>query len=291
MAISPPRPQSPSLNALRAFESAARLNGFSKAAEELCVSPGAIAQHIKTLEGWAGAALFDRHARGINLTALGQDVLDPLGHAFDQMGQAVQTLRTRADPHHIHIAALPAIAQLWLSHRLPDIRAAMPHVTLSISALENPPNLMRDPYDLSIFVIENTSEHIENDEVFPVCAPGVAAKISGVTDIFSWPCLADSTWNNDWETWLKFVAPGQKISARGPVFSLYALAVEDAINGAGLLMGRKSLVQHAIDQGKLVRPFAEAVSIDQSITITPRSGELSFEINALIDLLAAKGSL
>ena len=119
MTVSPPRPKGPPLNALRAFEAAARRGSFSAAADELCVTPGAVAQQVKSLEAWAGARLFLRHAQGVELTALGLDVLPGFVAAFDRLGEAAQALRSQAAPDTIGIAALPSIAQLWLSPRLP----------------------------------------------------------------------------------------------------------------------------------------------------------------------------
>lgn len=94
MAISPPRPKGPPLNALRAFEAAARLGGFAAAADELCVTSGAIAQHIKSLESWAGADLFERRSQGVRLTALGSAVAAQFSAAFDGLGEAVHSLRS-----------------------------------------------------------------------------------------------------------------------------------------------------------------------------------------------------
>ena len=82
MSVKPPRPMGPPLNALRAFEAAARLGGFSRAAEELCVTPGAVAQQIKQLEDWAGAPFFDRQAQGVQLNALGRQLLPMAERAF-----------------------------------------------------------------------------------------------------------------------------------------------------------------------------------------------------------------
>ena len=85
MPVSPPHPKGPPLNALRAFEAAARLGGFKAAAEELCVTPGAISQHIKSLEEWAGATLFERRSQGVVLTALGMKLGKEFSQAFDSM--------------------------------------------------------------------------------------------------------------------------------------------------------------------------------------------------------------
>ena len=108
--LEPVRPKGPPLNALRAFESAARLGGFAAAASELCVTPGAITQHIKTLEAWVGAPLFKRHSKGVVLTTLGESTFNEFVQAFDQLGSAVQNLRSRAAPDTVRIAALPSIA-------------------------------------------------------------------------------------------------------------------------------------------------------------------------------------
>ena len=98
MAVKPPRPPSPPLTALRAFEAAARLGGFTRAADELCVTPGAVAQQVKQLEAWAGAPLFERRAHGVVLTEAGKVTLPALTEAFDQMGAALQVLRQATSP-------------------------------------------------------------------------------------------------------------------------------------------------------------------------------------------------
>ena len=196
MSISPPRPKSPPLNALRAFESAARLGGFSKAADELCVTPGAISQHIKSLEEWAGAPLFKRRSQGVGLTELGMKTASQFSEAFDALGGAVRSLRSGARQSTINIAALPSVAQLWLSPRLPAIRAALSDLKISITALETPPNLYREMFDISIFLGEPTSNQAEiiirRDWMFPVCSPQVAKRLRRELRVQMLPSLAHS---------------------------------------------------------------------------------------------------
>lgn len=110
MNAAPRQPKGPHLNALRAFESTARLGSFTAAAEELNVTPGAIAQHVKSLEAWAVSPLFVRHTRGVTLTPLGEELLPDFTRAFDHLSEAVQALRTKAAPQKVKIATLPAIA-------------------------------------------------------------------------------------------------------------------------------------------------------------------------------------
>ncbi|MCX8955298.1 LysR family transcriptional regulator, partial [Ruegeria sp. NA] len=151
MSVSPKRPKGPPLNAMRAFEAAARNISFVAAAEELNVTPGAISQHVKTLEGWAGAALFRRNAQGVELTPEGQSLVAEFTRAFDQLADAARALRNLKPNADFHIAALPAIAQLWLPKRLRQIRSQFPDISFSVTALEAPPSLGRELFDLSIF--------------------------------------------------------------------------------------------------------------------------------------------
>ncbi len=270
MPIAPPRPKSLPLNALRAFEAAARLGGFVPAAQELDVTPSAVAAHIKALEAAAGGALFERNARGVRVTSLGRRVLPDFTLAFDQLGKAVQTLRAEAAPQLVHIAALPAVAQLWLSPRLPALRASAPEITVSITALEQAPNLKRVPFDLSIFYgEEGEGTALASDEIFPVCAPVLAEKLRIPADLGGVACLTDAVWADDWAAWLAKAARGQNIVPRGPVFSLYALAVAEAVNGAGVLMGHSALIAAHLAAGTLVAPFEARVKLPRVLCAVP----------------------
>lgn len=265
MPVTPPRPKDLPLTALRAFEAAARLGSFALAAGELGVTAGAITAHVKTLEAALGAPLFQRTARGVRLTALGQSSLPAFTDAFDVLGQAVQSLRSAAAPRTVHIATLPAIAQLWLSPRLPALRAAAPDIEISITALETPPNLKRTPYDLSLFYGPEPDGAISQDILFPVCAPAIAARLSSPADLAQIPCLSDAVWSEDWALWLS--AAGYGFAPRGPVFSLYALAVEETVNGAGALIGHGDLIADHLARGTLVAPFPQRLALPRHLRL------------------------
>ena len=179
MSVSPPRPKGPPLNALRAFEAAARLGGFGAAAEELSVTPGAISQHIKALEAWIGAPLFKRRSQGVTLTERGATAVEPFSAAFDGLASATRQLKQSAAQNVITIATSPSLAQLWLVPRLPQIRAALPGLALSIIAMERRPNLAREMLDMSLFLDAPTGRDgetvLQRDAMFPVCAPETAA--------------------------------------------------------------------------------------------------------------------
>lgn len=297
MVVSPPRPKGPPLNALRAFEAAARLGGFTAAAEELCVTPGAVAQHIKTLEEWAGTELFERRSQGVQLTAAGAAIVPEFVTAFDRLGEAVQALRAAALPREVRIAALPGLAQLWLSPRLPEIRRNLPEAVISVTAQEQPPNMTREPYDLSLFYREMKSlpphcVDLGADVIFPVCAPQIADRFGSVQDLAGATFLHDATWSDDWQTWLAAAVPGAGFDTTGPGYSLYALAVEEAVNGAGVLIGHEALVARQIRAGKLVQLFDQPVRLAKKLVLE-RSKSLASEavVGKIVAALSAPDQL
>ena len=265
MSVAPPRPKDMSLVALRALEASVRLGGFVTAGLELGITAGAVSAHIKTLEAQLGAELFTRTARGVAPTPLALAQLASLSAAFDSLGMAAAQLRQAAAPEVVHIATLPALAQLWLSPLLPELRRAEPMIRLSITALEQPVNLKRTPFDLNLFYSDRDGQAVSHDEIFPVCAPQLAAQIQRVEDLADLPCLSDTTWGDDWATWLSAVAPEAAITPRGPTYSLYALGVEEAINGGGMLMGHRALVARPMAEGRLVEPFARRVALRKGL--------------------------
>ncbi len=290
--LNPDKPRTPPLNALRAFEAAARLGGFRAAAVELSVTPGAVAQHVKSLEAWAGAALFERLSQGVRLTPLGSRVAEDLGAAFDQLGRAVIGLRAGAGAREIRIAVLPSIAQLWLSPRLPAARASLLQTTISITALDTPPNLLREAFDLSLFFVAGATPghaiEICPDRIFPVCSPALATRLRTPADLQDCRFLHDSHFSDDWPDWLATAAPGLTLDTRGAQFSLYSLALQEAQNGAGILMGHEPLVRAAIDDGSLVAPFAESVEVERSLTLaTAAETRPGSALNALVKQLCS----
>ena len=271
MPVAPPKPRNLPLNALRAFEAAARLRSFVAAAEELGVTAGAGAAHVKSLEAEIGAPLFEREARGVGLTSLAEQVLPDFIAAFDALGAAAQRLRAEATPN-VHIAALPSIAQLWLSPRLPALRSSAPDIAVSITAMERPPNLKRVPFDLSIFYRPpGEGLALDDDVIFPVCAPALASSLQEPKDLLSVTCLTDATWAGDWAAWMAKASPGLSFAPRGPLFSLYALAVVEAVNGAGVLMGHEALIRDELAAGRLVAPFTTRVTLPRRLSIATMS--------------------
>jgi LysR family glycine cleavage system transcriptional activator len=264
----------PPFAALRAFEAAARHEGFVRAAEELNVTPGAVAQQVKFLEDWLGCRLFERRSHGVTLTAHGRHSLPLLTSAFDMLGTAVQTLHAQAQPSDIHIAALPAVAQLWLSPRLPRIKRAFPDLRVSVTALEEPPNFKRDLLDLGLFYSDKQATDCEpivllTDRLVPVCAPSLReqSQLHDLADLRQQTLLRDTAWTRDWGRWLTAAGLTDVEPSTGPAYSLYSIALQSAIDGNGVLIGREALVTTALAEGRLVAPFELRVSIEETLNL------------------------
>jgi LysR family glycine cleavage system transcriptional activator len=250
----------PPLNALKAFEAAARHASFARAAEELGVTAAAVSHQVKALEAWLGAPLFVRRAQGLGLTDLGRSTMPAFSAAFDALGRAVQDLRSASPRAQVDIAALPAIAQLWLAPRLPGAREAFPTLSPSIHALETPPDLRRELFDFAIFYVRDAPAgcrmvRVCDDVIFPACAPRLGGLLASPGDLASVPLLRDTTWTSDWACWLSAASSGGIAVDKGPAFSLYSMAVQAALDGTGVLMAHEALIGGHLASGALVAPF------------------------------------
>jgi LysR family glycine cleavage system transcriptional activator len=250
----------PPLNALKAFEAAARHASFARAAEELGVTPAAVSHQVKALEAWLGAPLFVRRAQGLGLTDLGRSAMHGFSAAFDALGRAVQDLRGAVPRARLDIAALPAVVQLWLAPLLAGARAAFPLLSPSVHALETPPDLRRELFDLAIFFVEDAPPgcrmvRVCEDVIFPVCTPRMARLLAVPADLAATPLLRDTTWTDDWACWLAAAAATGLPVENGPAFSLYSMAVQAALDGAGVLMAHAALIGAHLASGALVAPF------------------------------------
>lgn len=272
MTVRPPRPKGPPLTAMRAFEAAARLGGFVAAAEELNVTAGAVSQHIKALEGWAGVALFHRSAQGVTLTEAGRSLQPSFRSAFDALADATHALRNLSAQVEIHIAALPSVAQLWLPPRLGKIRSHFPQLKFSVTAMEKPPSLRRDLFDMTLFFgIPKTSDTcitLAKDKITPVAAPALAASIRQAEDLAGATRLQDRTWEQDWPNWCAASRTQLDDPTEGPGYSLYSLAVEEAKSGAGVLMGHLCLIDSALESGALVPLGLETAPTGRALILT-----------------------
>ncbi len=219
-----------------------------------------MSHQVKALEAWLGAPLFVRRAHGLDLTDRGRSALPAFSAAFDALVRAVRDLRGASPRAQVSIAALPAVAQLWLAPRLPGARAAFPKLSPSIHALEAPPDLRRELFDFALFFVRDApagcrTVPMGEDVIFPVCTPDIARTLASPADLATMPLLRDTTWSGDWDCWLSAASLKGLVTDQGPAFSLYSMAVQAALDGAGVLMAHAALIGPHLGSGALVAPF------------------------------------
>lgn len=146
-----------------------------------------------------------------------------------------------------------------------------------MTALEKQPNLQREPFDISIFYNDSFEQsdgmdadihEVCKDIILPVCSPSIAERLSHPSDLKNENCIHDSSWSEDWSNWITSALPNQSIKLTGPVFSLYGLAIEEARNGAGVMMGHQALVENDLENGRLVTPFKHSLKLNRALTIS-----------------------
>ncbi len=260
----------PSLNALRAFEAAARHLSFTRAAEELHVTQAAVSHQIKGLEEQLGLPLFRRLNRRLLLTDAGQAYLPALSEAFDRIAAATDRLSAGRGGGALKISTLPSTAAKWLLPRLSRFRDRHPDIDILVSAAHALVDFRRDDVDLAIRYGRGVYPGLEclplmPDEIFPVCSPGLLANgppLKGPEDLSRHTLLHDQTTEGEvqnWRNWFDMVGVRSVDPGRGPGFSDSNLVLEAAAAGQGVALGRRSLALADLASGRLVIPFGPIV--------------------------------
>ncbi|WP_417455804.1 transcriptional regulator GcvA [Kordiimonas sp.] len=290
------------LNALRAFDAAARHMSFKLAADDLSVTPAAISQQIRSLEEFLGIELFRRTNRSLVLTEAAQLSLMPLKEAFEKMEEAVDILTESKTSNVLKVSVSPSFASKWLVPRLASFYARRPDAIVKISATMHLTDFKAEDVDIAIrYGLGGYNglyeEEILRETVFPVCAPGLL----GAGDPAETACAIlkhtlihdDSTVEDDsvptWAMWLK--AAGVEMPDGMPAlhFNNHALAIEAAVAGRGVALARSAIAEEDLKAGRLMKPFGEAVPINFAHYIVCPTEKLKNErVQEFIDWLRAE---
>ena len=264
----------PPLNALRAFEAAARHMNFSRAAEELSVTPGAVSQQIQNLEDYIGAPLFKRTPKGLLLTDAAQTALPALREAFDRLAEAASLLTAAEDGRRLTVSVAPSFAAKWLVPRLGRFEAAHPEVDVWVSAGLELVDFTGGEVDLAIRYGSGRYPGLEvtrllGETVSPVVSPKLleATPLHDLADLSHQILLHDGSPDADdscpdWAMWLAARGVKGVDGARGPRFNQSSLVIEAAVNGRGVALAKRTLAQADLDAGRLVQPFDISTAVD-----------------------------
>ncbi len=258
----------PPPTALRAVEAAARHLSFAKAAEELNVTPAALSFQIKSLEDHLGHSVFHRLNRAVELTEVGQMLAPGMSEGFSQIGSAWARARRMADQTMLTITAGPAFTSLWLAPRMFSFAAKHPEIELRFSASFRLIDFDRDDVDVAIRFGQGQDDGLfscplAEEWLTPMMTPELAERVKTPEDLKGLTLLHDDQTQFikpavDWAAWFRAVGM-EAPEMHGPRFNQADHAVSAALAGIGVLMGRISLTEAALRDGRLVMPFAQTL--------------------------------
>jgi LysR family glycine cleavage system transcriptional activator len=258
----------PPLNALRAFEATARHLSVKNAAAELCVTPGAVSQMLKTLELHLGTKLFHRVNRGILLTEAGQNYLPPIHNAFRQVAEATQRIATAADTT-LTVSVTPFFAATWLVPRLKRFQDAHPDIDLRVLTSSALANFSRDGVDVAVRHGLGRYPGLHGHrvlvvEIVPVAAPSLIAergKPASAADLIHWPHIHDAE-RKGWHLWFQSQGVENVPATRGPSFDDSSLLLKAALSGQGAGLLPAAMIEAELKEGRLM-PLADTVLLDE----------------------------
>lgn len=252
------------LNALRAFEAAARHLNFTRAAIELCVSQGAVSHQVAQLERRLGTRLFLRLPRGLALTDEGQALVPVLAEAFDRVGATLDQYADGRFREALKVGVVGTFATGWLIARLDAFARSHPSIDLRISTNNNRVDLAGEALDFAIRFGDGAwhgthAEPLLAAPMAPVCAPVIAARLKAPIDLFHEQMLR-SYRPDEWALWFEAAAVPVPM-LRGPVFDSSALMASAAAAGHGVALVPLAMFTRELASEQLMQPFAITVDV------------------------------
>src|SRR5215208_6014518 len=287
----------PPLNALRAFEAAARSESFTRAAEELCVTQGAVSHQVKALEAILGIKLFNRERQRLVITDAGREYLNVIRDALDRIAAGTERIVQRQNAGVLTVSTSPDFATKWLVYRLGRFAEAHPDIDLRVSATMHHVDFAREEVDLAVRHGDGNWAGLDvvrlcSEQLFPVCAPKLVSgrnRIAKASDLLKFPLLRLEDWKN-WSRW--FDAAGVTATAvPGPVLNRASMLIDAAVDGQGIALARTTLAAWDLINGRLVRPIDVSLRMANTYWIVcPKAASDAPKIAAFRDWLLAKAA-
>ncbi|AIL62378.1 LysR substrate-binding domain-containing protein [Pseudomonas alkylphenolica] len=287
----------PALQALRAFEVAARYGSFTRAAQELALTQGAISHHIKTLEGLFDCALFERRGPKLALTEPGRLLAQELKVGFKIIENACGLLKQ--DRNGIRLKAPSTLTVRWLLKVLEQFRQQDSHRRVQLSSVWmdiDHVDFYSEPFEAAIlladgrFAAEVDSLKLFDEWLVPVCSPehqaAAARDLNALNRLELLHCSAD---RRDWRRWLTRLGAAQVTIDRGQLFDTLDQGISAAQQGAGIAVVDLLLAQGELDSGRLVMPFPQAVATTEGYYLTwPKSSPQARHVRVLGEFLRTR---
>ena len=259
----------PPLSALRPFEAAARLESFSRAAEELHLTHGAVSRQVRALEDHVGAALFTRHGKRVSLTPAGRGFAERVRNALQEIAQAADALGDRRRDHRLTVSVLPSFASRWLMPRLIRFMDANPAIEVNVLASTALANFANDEADVAIRFGRGpwpplVCEEFLDDEYFPVASPKMnRGKLPKTPrDLLNVRLMLED--RDYWQRWFEVAGVPLDRPLEGPLFNDSTYSLQAAVRGEGVALARRSIIGEDLERGTLKRLFNIAVPCRES---------------------------
>ncbi len=285
----------PPLNALKAFEAAARHESFTRAADELCVTQGAVSHQVKALEAELGLKLFNRQRQRLVITEAGRSYLATVRDALDRIADGTERLLRRQNTGVLTVSTSPNFAAKWLVHRLSRFAQEHPAIDLRVSASLHHIDFAREDIDVAIRHGDGNESglHVTRlcaEELFPVCSPALlnGRRRLDPADLKA-AVLLHVNDRQDWKKWLDAAGINDVDLSRGPILNQASMAIDAAVDGQGLALARTALAVWDLVAGRLVRPFRLALPVPYAYWIVcPKATAKLPKIAAFSDWLLAQ---
>jgi LysR family glycine cleavage system transcriptional activator len=287
----------PPLNALRAFEAAARSENFTRAAEELGVDQAAVSQQVKRLEATLGVKLFIRDGRRLVMTGAGREYLGVVRDALDRIAVGTDRLLQRQPSSILTVSTSPDFGAKWLVHRLHQFGAAHPQIDLRVSSTTRQIDLVAERVDLAIRHGDGHWAGLDAiplcaERLVPVCSPKLLSgrnRITQASDLLKLPLLRLDGWTT-WSKW--FEAAGVSAAPRrGPVLNQASMLIDAAVDGQGVALARTTLAAWDLLNGRIVVPIDVALPLENTYWIVyPKLASREPRIVTLRDWLLAEAA-
>jgi len=285
--------QLPPLNALKAFEAAARSESFTRAAEELCVTQGAVSHQVKALEATLGIKLFNRERQRLAITDAGREYLNVVRDALDRIAAGTERVLQRQNS-----GTSPDFAAKWLVNRLGRFGEAHPGIDLRVSATMHHIDFVREEVDVAVRHGDGNWSGLDavrlcSEQLFPVCSPKLTVgrnRITKPTDLLKTPLLHldDST---AWSQWFDAAGVASAEMSHGLTLNRASMLIDAAVDGQGVALARTTLAAWDLINGRLARPFDLSLKLSKTYWIVcPKATSTKPKIVTFRDWLLAEAA-
>lgn len=288
----------PQLNALKSFEAAARHESFTRAAEELCVTQGAVSHQVKALESELGVKLFNRQRQRLIITEAGREYLNVVRDALDRIAMGTERLVQRQAAGVLTVSTSPDFAAKWLVHRLGRFAEAHREIDLRVSASPHHVDFAREDVDLAVRHGDGNWPGLDAvrlcpEKLFAVCSPKLVTgrnRVAGPADVLKFSLLHLDT-SEAWAKWFDAAGVATGAALRGPTLNRASMLIDAAVDGQGVALARTTLAAWDLLNKRLVRPFGVALPLSKCYWIVcPRATAALPKIALFRDWLLAEAA-